>query len=188
MTHITYKEFILLIYAALLLNIAHFQFVFSLFLPLLVSIHPLSILFSSVSTFQNSMKVTFISVDCRILAPFHSSCNSNVPTQANTRKPSEENVCVNRKKLILLHVHPLLDSVFVNKFQRRQILDRQSVTRLRNNRGSCVFRVRSDVTTVESDHVTCVFCRSYRCANRLAGYQSRDICLLQVHIRSSAIK
>jgi hypothetical protein len=33
---------------------------------------------------------------------------------------------------VLLHVHPLLESVSVNEFSRRQILDKQSVTRLRN--------------------------------------------------------
>jgi hypothetical protein len=50
---------------------------------------------------------------------------------------------------------------------RRQILGKESVARLRNNRVSCVFRVRDDVTTVDSGHVTC---------------------LLQVHVRSLAIK
>jgi hypothetical protein len=56
---------------------------------------------------------------------------------------------------ILLHVHPLLGNVLLNKFPRRYILGKQSVARLRNNRGSCVFCVRDDVTTVDSDHVTC---------------------------------
>jgi hypothetical protein len=32
-----------------------------------------------------------------------------------------------------------------------------------------VFSVSDDVTTVDSDHVPCVFCRSDRFANRLAG-------------------
>jgi hypothetical protein len=35
---------------------------------------------------------------------------------------------------ILLHVHPLLGNVLVNEFPRRQILGKQSVARLRNNR------------------------------------------------------
>jgi hypothetical protein len=34
----------------------------------------------------------------------------------------------------LLHVHPLLGNVLVNKFPRRQILGKQSVARLRNNK------------------------------------------------------
>jgi hypothetical protein len=68
-----------------------------------------------------------------------------------------------------LHIHPLLGNVLVNKFPRRQILGKESVARLRNNRRSCVFRVRGDVTTVDSDDVTCVSCPSDRPANRLAG-------------------
>jgi hypothetical protein len=47
---------------------------------------------------------------------------------------------------ILLHVHPLLGNVFVNKFPRKQILGKQSVARLRKNRGCCVFCVRGDIT------------------------------------------
>jgi hypothetical protein len=39
---------------------------------------------------------------------------------------------------ILFHVHPLLGSGLVNKFPRRQILDKQSVARLHNKWG-CVF-------------------------------------------------
>jgi hypothetical protein len=35
---------------------------------------------------------------------------------------------------ILLHVHPLLGNVLVNKFSRRPILGKQSVAMLRNNR------------------------------------------------------
>jgi hypothetical protein len=66
-------------------------------------------------------------------------------------------------KIVLLHVPPLLGNVLVNKFPRRQILGKQSVASSRNNKGSCVFRVRGDVTTVDSDRVTCVR------ANRLAG-------------------
>jgi hypothetical protein len=62
----------------------------------------------------------------------------------------------NQYTFILLHVHPLLGSVLVNKFPRRQILGKKSVARSRNNRGSCVFRVRGDVIKVVSDHVTCV--------------------------------
>jgi hypothetical protein len=42
---------------------------------------------------------------------------------------------------ILLHVHPLLGNVLVNRFPRRQILSKQCVARLRNNRGGCVFYV-----------------------------------------------
>jgi hypothetical protein len=57
---------------------------------------------------------------------------------------------------LLLHVHPLLGNVLINKFSRIQILGKQSVVRLRSNRGSCVFRVRGDVTTVDNDHVTYV--------------------------------
>jgi hypothetical protein len=33
---------------------------------------------------------------------------------------------------ILLHVHPLLGNMLLNKFPRRQILGKQSVARLRN--------------------------------------------------------
>jgi hypothetical protein len=36
--------------------------------------------------------------------------------------------------ILLLHAHPLLGNVLVNNFPRRQILDKQSVARLRNNR------------------------------------------------------
>jgi hypothetical protein len=43
------------------------------------------------------------------------------------------------KPLILLHVHPLLGNGLVNKFPRRQILGKQFVARLRNNRRGCVF-------------------------------------------------
>jgi hypothetical protein len=42
------------------------------------------------------------------------------------------------KEGAMLHVHPLLGNGLVKKFPRRQILGRQSVTRLRNNRGRCV--------------------------------------------------
>jgi hypothetical protein len=42
---------------------------------------------------------------------------------------------------ILLHVQPLLGNVLENKFPRRQILGKQAVTRLRNNRWGCVFYV-----------------------------------------------
>jgi hypothetical protein len=38
-------------------------------------------------------------------------------------------------------VHPLLGNVLVNEFPLRQILDKESVTTLRNNRGGCVFHV-----------------------------------------------
>jgi hypothetical protein len=37
---------------------------------------------------------------------------------------------------ILLNVHPLLGNVLVNEFPRRQNLGRESVARLRNNRGA----------------------------------------------------
>jgi hypothetical protein len=43
--------------------------------------------------------------------------------------------------LILLHVHPLLGNGLVIKFPRRQILDKQSVARLRNNKWGCVFYI-----------------------------------------------
>jgi hypothetical protein len=56
--------------------------------------------------------------------------------------------------LIILLVHPLLGNVMVIKFPQRQILGKQSVARLCNNKGSCVFRVRGDVKRVDSDHVT----------------------------------
>jgi hypothetical protein len=42
---------------------------------------------------------------------------------------------------ILLHVHPLLGIVLVNKFPQRQILDKQSVARLRRITWGCVFYV-----------------------------------------------
>jgi hypothetical protein len=54
-------------------------------------------------------------------------------------------------KKILLHEHPLLGNVLLNKFPWRQILGTQSVTMLWNNRGSCVI------------------CRCDRHTNRLAG-------------------
>jgi hypothetical protein len=38
---------------------------------------------------------------------------------------------------ILLHLHPLLGYGLVHKFPRRQILGKQSVARLRNNRWGC---------------------------------------------------
>jgi hypothetical protein len=47
---------------------------------------------------------------------------------------------------ILLHVRPILGNVLVNKFPQRQILCKQSVASLRNNRRGCVFRVRGDVS------------------------------------------
>jgi hypothetical protein len=87
----------------------------------------------------------------------------------------------------MLYAQPLLDNLLVNNFPRRQTLGKQSVARLSNNRGNCVFHVRGYVTTVDSDHVPHVFCRTDRRANRLAGYRSRDTCLLQVHVRSAAI-
>jgi hypothetical protein len=40
-----------------------------------------------------------------------------------------------------MHVHPLLGNELVNEFPRRQILGKQSVARLRNNRGGYVFYV-----------------------------------------------
>jgi hypothetical protein len=43
--------------------------------------------------------------------------------------------------MVLLHVHPLLGNVLVNKFSRIQILGKQSVARLPNNRWSCIFCV-----------------------------------------------
>jgi hypothetical protein len=43
--------------------------------------------------------------------------------------------------LIFLHVYPLLGNELVKKFQRRQILGKKSVARLRNNRGGCIFYV-----------------------------------------------
>jgi hypothetical protein len=67
---------------------------------------------------------------------------------------------VNRGLTVFLHVYPLLGNVLVNKFPRRQILGKESVDRSRNSRGSCVFRFRGDVTTVDSDHVKCVYYRS----------------------------
>jgi hypothetical protein len=47
--------------------------------------------------------------------------------------------------IILLHVHPLLGNGLVNKFPRRQILGKQSVGKLRNNRGT-VTEVRDSGT------------------------------------------
>jgi hypothetical protein len=41
----------------------------------------------------------------------------------------------------MLHVHELLGNVLVNKFSRREILGKQSVARLCNNRRGCVFYV-----------------------------------------------
>jgi hypothetical protein len=45
---------------------------------------------------------------------------------------------VTESKIILLHVHPLLDDGFVSMFPRRQILGKQSVARLRNNGGMSI--------------------------------------------------
>jgi hypothetical protein len=45
--------------------------------------------------------------------------------------------------MVLLHVHPLLGNELVNEFLRRQILGKQSVARLQNNRGGCIFYVVS---------------------------------------------
>jgi hypothetical protein len=58
---------------------------------------------------------------------------------------------------ILLLVQPLLGNELANKFRRREILGKQSIAMLCNNtsRGSRVFRVRVEVTTVDSDHMTC---------------------------------
>jgi hypothetical protein len=42
---------------------------------------------------------------------------------------------------VLLHAHPLLGSVLVNKFPRRPILGKQSVARLLNNSRGCVLYV-----------------------------------------------
>jgi hypothetical protein len=57
----------------------------------------------------------------------------------------------------MLHVHPLLGNVLVNKFPRRQILGKQSVAGVRNNVTSCGFRVCGDVTIIDSDHMICFF-------------------------------
>jgi hypothetical protein len=43
------------------------------------------------------------------------------------------------KRTVLLYVHPMLGNVLVNKFPRRQILGKQSVARLHNNRWGYVF-------------------------------------------------
>jgi hypothetical protein len=46
--------------------------------------------------------------------------------------------------------------VYCNRFDER--VARQQLCKhgpTRNNKGSCVFRVLGDVTTVDSDHVTC---------------------------------
>jgi hypothetical protein len=59
----------------------------------------------------------------------------------------------------LLHVHPLLGNM-IKQFPGKQILGKQSVDKSRNHRSSCAFRVRGDVTIVDSDHVTCVYCWS----------------------------
>jgi hypothetical protein len=54
-----------------------------------------------------------------------------------------------RSNLLLLHVHPLLGKVLVNKFPRRQSLGKQSVARLRNNICGCViYVVRATPSTV----------------------------------------
>jgi hypothetical protein len=43
---------------------------------------------------------------------------------------------------ILLYVQPLLANVLVRKFPRRQVICKQSIVRLRNNKGSFVFCLR----------------------------------------------
>jgi hypothetical protein len=47
----------------------------------------------------------------------------------------------NSSLYILLHVHSLLGNVLINKFPRREILGKQSVAMLRNNKEGCVFYV-----------------------------------------------
>jgi hypothetical protein len=41
----------------------------------------------------------------------------------------------------MLYVYPLLGNMLLNKFLRRQILGKESVARLYNNRGDCVLYV-----------------------------------------------
>jgi hypothetical protein len=58
---------------------------------------------------------------------------------------------------------------YCNEFNQRvarQQLRKHGQTR--NNRGSFVFRIRVDVTTVDNYHVACIFCRSDRRSNRFA--------------------
>jgi hypothetical protein len=45
------------------------------------------------------------------------------------------------KEGAMLHAYPLLGNRLINKFPLRQNLGKQSVARLRNNRGDCVFYV-----------------------------------------------
>jgi hypothetical protein len=67
------------------------------------------------------------------------ACSIVPPTYTLPRAP---NIREYQKKIItLLHVHTLLGNRLVNKFPRRQILDKQSVARLRNYRRGCVFYV-----------------------------------------------
>jgi hypothetical protein len=47
---------------------------------------------------------------------------------------------------MFLHVLPLLEKVFGKQVPAKTDFCTQSVARLRNNRGGCVFRVRGDVT------------------------------------------
>jgi hypothetical protein len=59
----------------------------------------------------------------------------------------------------MLHVHPLLGNVLVNKLPRRQILGKESDAGLRNNRGGCFLPCpRWRQAAVDGGHVTCVSC------------------------------
>jgi hypothetical protein len=68
--------------------------------------------------------LSFIFASSESIFAFPQSC-SNLSVKIAVFK-------VSRK--VLLHVRPLLGNGLVNKFPRRQILVKQSVARLRNNR------------------------------------------------------
>jgi hypothetical protein len=78
------------------------------------------------------------------------------------------------RRIILLHVHPLLGDVLINEFPRRQLLGKQSVARLRNNKGGCIFYVVAPCPALVTDQwtrsLTCDTC-FLRCPCR--GYITR---------------
>jgi hypothetical protein len=87
----------------------------------------------------------------------------------------------------MLHVHPLLGNVLVNKFPRKEILGNQSVAKLCNNKGSYVFRVHDDVTTVDGGHVICVYYR-FKSVPRLHKQSSYKLRIIAAQAHEQANK
>jgi hypothetical protein len=63
------------------------------------------------------------------------------------------------KEGAMLYVHPLLCNGLVNKFAQRQILSKQSIASLHNNRGGCVFYVICDTPSVGNGPMNCSLTR-----------------------------